>query len=101
MEEIFTALTNIFSLEYMLSVILASYFLIKVADTINGKKVVPAWLKRIISVLVGVAFFVIFKVFTDVSIQCLITSFFTAVFIYDSAIKFLLKKFNVSYRKKC
>ena len=99
MDVLFTKLFEIFSLEYMFSVIVASYLVIKFVDTINGERVVPTWLKRLITCLVGAVFFVVFAKFTDVTIQCLMASFFSAVFVYDTAIKVIIKKFNIDYRK--
>lgn len=99
MELLFEKLFGIFSLEYMFSVIVASYLVIKLVDVLNGKKVVPTWLKRLITCLVGAVFFVVFVKFTDVTVQCLMASFFSAVFVYDAAIKVIIKKFNIGYRK--
>lgn len=99
MEVLIEKVFGIFSLEYMFSVIVASYLVIKFVDTINGERVVPTWLKRLITCLVGAVFFVVFAKFTDVTIQCLMASFFSAVFVYDTAIKVIIKKFNIDYRK--
>lgn len=99
MEVLIEKVFGIFSLEYMFSVIVASYLVIKLVDTINGERVVPTWLKRLITCLVGAVFFVVFAKFTDVTIQCLMASFFSAVFVYDTAIKVIIKKFNIDYRK--
>ena len=99
MEVFFEKLFDIFSLEYMFSVIIASYLVIKLVDVINGEKVVPTWMKRVITFIVGVIFFVVFMKFTDETVQCLMASFFSAVFVYDTAIKVIIRKFNIDYRK--
>lgn len=99
MEVLIEKIFGIFSLEYMFSVIVASYLVIKFVDALNGERVVPTWLKRLITFLVGAVFFVVFAKFTDVTIQCLMASFFSAVFVYDTAIKVIIKKFNIDYRK--
>lgn len=99
MEVLIEKVFGIFSLEYMFSVIVASYLVIKLVDALNGERVVPTWLKRLITCLVGAVFFVVFAKFTDVTIQCLMASFFSAVFVYDTAIKVIIKKFNIDYRK--
>lgn len=99
METLFTKLFEIFSLEYMFSVIVASYLVIKFIDAINGKGAVPTWAKRLVTCIVGIILFVVFIKFTDITVQCLMASFFSAVFIYDTAIKFIIKKFNIDYRK--
>jgi len=99
MEVFFEKLFDIFSLEYMFSVIMASYLVIKLVDVINGEKVVPTWMKRVITFIVGVILFVVFMKFTDETVQCLMASFFSAVFVYDTAIKVIIRKFNIDYRK--
>jgi hypothetical protein len=99
MEVFFEKLFDIFSLEYMFSVIIASYLVIKLVDVINGEKVVPTWMKRVITFIVGVILFVVFMKFTDETVQCLMASFFSAVFVYDTAIKVIIRKFNIDYRK--
>lgn len=99
MEVLFSKLFEIFSLEYMFSVIVASYLTIKLVDVLNGERVVPSWMKRGITCLIGAILFVVFKKFTDVTVECLIASFFSAVFVYDTAIKVIIKKLNIGYRK--
>ena len=42
MDVLFTKLFEIFSLEYMFSVIVATYLTIKLVDVLNGDKVVPS-----------------------------------------------------------
>lgn len=98
MEVLFSKMFEVFSLEYMLSVIVASYLTIKLADVLNGERVVPSWMKRVITCLIGAILFIVFVRFTDVTVQCLIASFFSAVFVYDTAIKVIIKKFNIGYR---
>lgn len=100
MEILFTKLFEVFSLEYMYSVIVATYLIIKFVDTINGNNVVPSWAKCTITCFVGAAFFMVFRAFTDETFECLITSFFGAVFAYDKVIKILIEKFNAGYRKE-
>lgn len=99
MELLLDKLINIFSTEYMFSVIIASYFVIKIVDAFNGDDIVPSWAKRIITCVVGSLFFVLFKVFTDETFECLVSSFFAAVFVYDSAIKTIVKKFRIGYKE--
>ena len=99
MEQLFTRLFEIFSLEYIVCVILTSYFLIKIIDYFNGVRQVPTWIKRVITFVVGFGYIVFFKQVSDITIQCLASSFFVALFIYDGAIKYLIKKFDVDYKK--
>lgn len=99
MDGLFIRLFDIFSLEYMFSVIIATYFLIKLIDILNVEATVPTWQKRLVTFAVGTAAFVIFRKFTDIPTDSLIASYFAALFVYDTAIKFLIKKFNVDYKK--
>lgn len=98
METLLSKIFEIFSLEYMFSVIVASYIILKLVDSINGDRVVPTWVKRLVTCIVGAVLFAIFVKFTDVTFQCLTASFFAAVFVYDTAIRVIIKKFNLGYR---
>lgn len=100
MEALFNRLMDIFSIEYMFSVIVATYLIIKCADSVNGEKAVPTWLKKLTTLLVGIVLFAVFKKYTDETTECLITSYLAAVFVYDIAIKYLLKKFRIDYFKE-
>lgn len=99
MEPLFNRLLETFSLEYMFTIIMASYFIIKVIDQFNGNNAVPTWLKRVITASVGLVAWVVFSRYTDTSFECLAASYFAAVFVYDTAIKVLLKKFDIDYKK--
>jgi hypothetical protein len=99
MDTLLTKLFEVFSVEFMFSVIVASYFVIKLVDTLNGKRIIPTWLKRVITCLVGMVLFVVFYKFTEITLQSLIASFFSAIFVYDTAIKTLMQKFNIDYKK--
>lgn len=99
MEQLVDRILQIFSLEYMFSVIIASYFIIKVIDALNGDKAVPTNVKRLITFGVGAISFWIFRTFTEVTFETLVSSYFAAVFFYDSAIKYLIQKLNVDYKK--
>lgn len=98
MEQLFTRLFEIFSLEYIFSVIIASYFIIKLIDILNKEKVVSTGIKRLVTFIVGVIFFLIFRYYTDTTVQCLSASYFAALFIYDTAIRFLLQKLDIEYK---
>lgn len=98
MESLFEKIFEVFSLEYMFSVVVASYFILKTIDHFNGDRVIPTWVKRVITGAVGAVLFVVFIRFTDITIQSLTSSFFAAVFVYDVAIKALIKKFNIDYK---
>ena len=83
----------------MFSVIIASYFIIKVIDSRNGDKAVPTKFKRLITFGVGTISFWIFHTFTEVTFETLVSSYFAAIFFYDSAIKYLIQKLDVGYKK--
>lgn len=99
MEPIFERILSVFSFEYILSVIIASYFVIKGVDSLNGDRKVPSRIKRLITFGVGAISFWIFHAFTEVTFETLVSSYFAAVFFYDSAIKYLIKKLDVDYKK--
>jgi len=99
MDTLSIKLFEIFSLPYMFSVICGSYFIIKMVDFLNGEAKVPCWLKRTITFFVGALLFGVFVAYTDTSCECLISSYFCAVFTYDAAIKVLIKKFGIDYKK--
>ena len=99
MESIFERILSVFSIEYMVSVIIASYFVIKVVDSLNGDKAVPSGIKRLITFGVGAISFWVFRVFTEVAFETLVSSYFAAVFFYDAAIKYLIQKLDVDYKK--
>ena len=99
MEQLVDRILQIFSLEYMFSVIIASYFIIKVIDSLNGDKAIPTKFKRLITFGVGAISFWIFRTFTSVTFETLVSSYLAAVFFYDSVIKLLLRKLDVDYKK--
>ena len=99
MEHLVDRILQIFSLEYMFSVIITSYFIIKVIDALNGDKAVPTKVKRLITFGVGAISFWIFRTFTEVTFETLVSSYLAAVFFYDSAIKYLIQKLDVDYKK--
>lgn len=99
MEPIFERILSVFSFEYMFSVIIASYFVIKVIDSFNGDRAVPSRIKRLITFGVGAISFWVFHTFTEVAFETLISSYFAAVFFYDAAIKYIIRKLDVDYKK--
>lgn len=98
MELIFTKFIETLSLEYMFSVIVASYLLIKVLTALKGN--VKSWAKCLVTCVVGVVLFGVFLKFTDETFECLMASFFAAVFLYDKAVKAIIEKFNLGYKKE-
>ena len=99
MDIIISRLTEIFSLEYVFTVILTSYLIISGIDVINKEKKVPTWVKRFVTFAVGATSFFVFRHFTGVTTESLIASYLLAVFVYDTAIKTILTKLNITYKK--
>lgn len=91
---------SIFSYEYMLSVIAVSYFILKFIDSVNGEKVIPTWLKQVVTVVVGGLLFAIFKIWTEIQMETLLVSFFASLFLYDTIIRVILKKLRIGYRSE-
>lgn len=99
MESVLDKILEVFIIDFMFCVIMASYFIIKVIDYFNGDKAVPTWAKRIITFIVGSVCFYGYWKFANYEFQNLLASYFAAVFCYDTAIKFFIEKLNISYRK--
>lgn len=99
MEQIFDKLMQAFSVEFIFTIIFAAYFMIKLTEILTRGIPVASWVKRLITVVVGIVAFIVFVWVTDIPKATLLSSYFAALFIYDYAIKWLLEKFNVNYKK--
>lgn len=99
MELIYNKIFETFCVEYIFCVILATYLLLKCVDYLNGDIPIPTWLKRTSTFLVGTIFLLLFKALTTVSFESLMASYFAAIFVYDTAIKIILKKLDIDYKK--
>jgi len=97
MEQIFNKLLDVFSVEFIFTIIFAAYFAIRVVEYLCAKHI-KTGLKKIITVVVGILATAFFVVFTDTPKQTLLVSYFAALFFYDYTIKWLLKKLS-DYRK--
>lgn len=86
-------------MEFIFTIILASYFAIRVLESLNGKMAINSWVKKLTTVVVGLVAFWAFVAMTNTPKETLLSSYFAALFIYDYAIKWLLKKFNVNYKE--
>ena len=89
-----------FDLAYMFAVNVATYIIIKVIDNLNGEKIVPTYLKRIIALIVGaVIAFAVISFGTDKTI--ILYSFILSLVSWDILFKPILNiigdKFN--YKK--
>lgn len=98
MDQLIARLMDAFSVGYMFCVIAGSYMVIRFIDHCNGTRKVPTWQKRCVTCVIGALFFVVFREYTEESFESLLTSFFASLFVYDSAIKWLLKKLNSGYK---
>jgi len=100
--DFFYDIKSIFSYEYMLSVIAASYFILKVIDVLNKERELKTWHKQAVTFLVGLILFILFRLYTEIPMETLLVSYFASLFVYDVAIKFILKKLKINYKsKKC
>lgn len=98
MDQLIARLMDVFSVGYMFCVIAGSYMVIRFIDQCNGTRKVPTWQKRCVTCVVGALFFVVFREYAEESFESLLTSFFASLFVYDGAIKWLLKKLNSGYK---
>lgn len=99
MEQLIEKLLNMIDVGYFISIIILSYLLIKAAEFIFKNKVLPAWVKRGITFLTGIILFFVFREFDDTPLRVFFTSYLFAMFVYDTAIKVLLNKFHIEYKK--
>jgi hypothetical protein len=99
MNIIFDRFIQAFSVEFIFTVIFATYFAIKLFETAMKGIPVPSWVKKLVTVVVGTILFFVFVWITDTPKETLLSSYFAALFLYDYAIKWLLRKFNVNYKK--
>lgn len=97
-ESIFTLLNSIIDLSYVVTIVPATFVIIKVIDEINKEKVVPLIIKLLVLTLVGLLIGYIWFL-NGVTLRVLITSFFFASFSYENLIKFLLDKYKFGYRR--
>jgi hypothetical protein len=74
-DQIFSTLLSSFDFGYMLAVNVLTYLTIKLIDELNGTKIVPVWLKRIIAVICGIIIGTIIVIFNGYS-NSIIYSFY-------------------------
>lgn len=88
-----------FDLAYMFAVNVATYIIIKVIDNLNGEKIVPTYLKRIIAFIVGaIIAFAVTSFGTDKTI--ILYSFILSLVSWDYLFKGIIKKLSIDYKKK-
>lgn len=98
MEALFDRLMMAFSVEFIFTVIMATYFTIKTVEMCLCGKSVPRWIKKFSTIVVGLIVFVVFTIFTEIPKETLLSSYFAALFFYDYAIKWLLEKVKADYK---
>jgi len=99
METLTERLFQVFSVEFIFTIIFAAYFVIKLLEALYKIAPVPTWVKKLATILVGLIAFGVFVWITDTPKETLLVSYFAALFFYDYAIKWLLEKFNINYKK--
>ena len=99
MEQLFARFMQAFSVEFIFTIVFASYFMIRLLEALVKGIPVASWVKRLVTVVVGIVAFAVFVCVTDIPKETLLSSYFAALFLYDYAIKWLLKRFNVNYKK--
>lgn len=88
-----------FDLAYMFAVNVATYIIIKVIDNLNGEKIVPTYLKRIIALIVGIIIaFTVVSFGADKTI--ILYSFILSLVSWDYLFKGIVKKLSIDYKKK-
>ena len=86
------------SIQYILSVNIASYAFILVLSSMFKNKL-KTYIKRIITVVIGIGMWYVYHEYGMITAQVAIPSFFLSIIIYDYLIKEILSKFNLLIRK--
>lgn len=97
MEKIFDIVISSFDLGYTVSVNILTYLCIKFIDSLNGERVVPTYMKRLIAILCGTVLACIIIASQGFS-NIIIYSFILSLVSWDVIFKPLLKYFkNLDY----
>lgn len=100
MEKIVDILLDSFDFSYMLAVNVLTYFVIKTIDSMNGKKHVPTWAKRIIALICGLILGVIITITSGFS-NTLLYSFILSLISWDLIFKPIIKRLKgADYKNK-
>lgn len=88
-----------FDLAYMFAVNVATYIIIKVIDNLNGEKIVPTYLKRIIAFIVGaIIAFAVISFGTDKT--TILYSFILSLVSWDILFKPILNRIDDKFNYK-
>lgn len=100
MEKIIDILLDSFDFSYMLAVNVLTYFVIKTIDSMNGKKHVPTWVKRIIALICGLILGAIITITSGFS-NTLLYSFILSLISWDLIFKPIIKRLKgADYKNK-
>lgn len=98
--DIFTELFNShFSLSFMLTVNVATYWIIKLIDELNGKKAINTWTKRLIFVITCIIIGLVSKFCDNMDTIIIINSSIIAPVSWSWIFKPILNKIGIDYRK--
>lgn len=87
-----------FNFAYMIIVNLATYFVIKFIDYINGDKAVKTITKRIVLLCTIIIAFIVYKSYTDISTIVLINSSVLAPVFWSWILRPIMKKLGLGYK---
>ena len=91
-ESIINQLLNIFDVVYILTCNAATYFLLTLIESANGKKRLSMWMKRLISGGMALVLGVVFIFAFHHSFEAVIVGFFLQFLVYDYILKPILSK---------
>lgn len=98
MDELISQLLSDFNFGLMIIINIVTYFIIKFIDEVNGDKIPTTWQKRIIFIIVAIVFGIIYKCFTDITINIIINSCIIAPVAWSWLAKPIAIKFGIDYK---
>lgn len=100
MDSLLEGFNEIFSMPYLISVIFLSYGVLKLIDYINKDRCISKLTRYLVTILVGAALMYVFATYVGTPVEKLLPTYFLAVYVYDIAIKWAIKKLDGDYRKE-
>lgn len=98
-EQLISIIFNNFNIPYIISINIFTYTIIKIVDYFNGQKKVSCGLKRVILLICTIVLAILYKLLTNIENEVLLNSSISAPVIYSWAIKPIVEKFGVGYKK--
>lgn len=92
-------LSNI-SIPLILSINILTFFVIKIGEEINGRKILDKIYKKFITFVVSVSLVVAFYFYKVSNMEILTVSVLLAPFTYQYIFKSILDKFGIGYKKE-